>query len=93
MPCSEPINLCLELAKKNCNTVLWECGPSLASLAIKQGCVQELAVVVSPKLLGGLAAKTPLSELGFNSMEQVINLKSSSMSQLGEDLLLEVSTT
>ena len=41
---SEPIELLKALAEKGCNRVLWECGPNLATLALKQGCVQELAI-------------------------------------------------
>jgi diaminohydroxyphosphoribosylaminopyrimidine deaminase/5-amino-6-(5-phosphoribosylamino)uracil reductase len=62
------------LASRGCNRVLWECGPELAASAIGQGCVQHIAAVIAPKLLGGIAACTPLGDLGFLSMEQAIAL-------------------
>ena len=85
---SEPLDLLHALAARGCNRVLWECGPSLAAEAVKQGCVQELAVVIAPKLLGGQSARTPLGELGFSAMDQVIPLSALSAEWLGGDLLL-----
>ena len=32
---------------------------------------EEIAAVVAPKLMGGLAARTPLADLGFTGMVQV----------------------
>lgn len=48
------------MALRGCNQVLWECGPELAAAAIAEGCVQELAAVIAPKLMGGQPARTPL---------------------------------
>ncbi len=85
---SEPLPLLEALAERGCNQVLWECGPSLAAAALQQGCVQELAVVMAPKLLGGQLARTPLGDLGFSAMDQVIELSSANPMRLGDDLLL-----
>ncbi len=87
---TNPIDLFKALAKKGVNSALWECGPVLASSAIQQGCVQELAIVIAPKLLGGFPQMTPLSDLGFTSMEQVLVLKDTQMFRLGEDWLLKI---
>tara|TARA_B100000700_G_scaffold9851_1_gene9854 strand:+ start:775 stop:1761 length:987 start_codon:yes stop_codon:yes gene_type:complete len=88
---SEPTSLMESLAKKGCNSVLWECGSSLAALAIQQNCVQELAVIVSPKLLGGVPSKTPLSDFGFTSVNQAIVLKEWSAHKIDKDLLIKAS--
>ncbi len=88
LPSCEPIQLLLGLAKKDCNSVLWECGPRLASLAIKQGCIQELAIMMSPKLMGGVLAATPIAELGFTSMSEVIKLSRYELKAFDDDLLL-----
>ena len=56
-----PLPLLEALAKRGCNQVLWECGPALAAAALKEGCVQEVAAVIAPKLLGGEPARTPVS--------------------------------
>lgn len=55
----EPAALAIALARRGCNRVLWECGPALAAAALRQDCVQQLAAVIAPKLLGGHAARTP----------------------------------
>jgi diaminohydroxyphosphoribosylaminopyrimidine deaminase/5-amino-6-(5-phosphoribosylamino)uracil reductase len=85
----EPLALLEQLASRGCNRVLWECGPALAAAALQQGCVQELAVVIAPKLLGGLAARTPLAELGFTAMDQVIPLQELNLQWLERDGLVQ----
>ena len=46
-----PILLSKLLAKKGCNNVFWECGPKLATSAMKAGCIQELMTFIAPKIL------------------------------------------
>ena len=87
-PC-QPEVLLQALAQRGCNRVLWECGPQLAAAAIAQGCVQELAAVVAPALLGGQAARTPLAELGFTAMDQVLRLTTHTPQALGSDWLFQ----
>ena len=84
----EPLDLLHALSARGCNRVLWECGPALAAAALQQGCVQELAVVLAPKLLGGTLARTSLGDLGFSAMDQVMPLSALSAERLGCDLLL-----
>ena len=85
----EPDALLPELASRGCNRVLWECGPSLAAAALQQGCVQELAVVIAPKVMGGELARTPLGDLGFTAMDQVVPVSLAAVQSLGRDLLLQ----
>ena len=85
----DPLALLPLLAARGCNRVLWECGPSLAAAALQQGCVQELAVVIAPKLMGGELARTPLGDLGLTAMDQVVPLALDSAQSLGDDLLLQ----
>ena len=89
LPQCDPKHLMESLAARGCNRVLWECGPELSAAAIRQGCVQEIAAVVAPKLLGGIAAQTALAELGFSSMNQIRSLTSMRMTQLDRDLLIQ----
>ena len=88
-PC-EPARLLEALAARGCNRVLWECGPELAAAALRQGCVQELAAVIAPKLLGGLAARTPLGDLGLEGLDQVQPWRDLERRDLGSDLLWEL---
>jgi diaminohydroxyphosphoribosylaminopyrimidine deaminase/5-amino-6-(5-phosphoribosylamino)uracil reductase len=82
-----------ELANRGCNRVLWECGPELAAAAIRQGCIQEVAAVVAPKLMGGVPARTPLGDLGFTAIDQVVIGSLLSPERLGDDWLFQFSLT
>jgi len=86
----EPLALLEALAVRGCNQVLWECGPDLAAAALDQGCVQALAAVVAPKLLGGVAARTPLGELGLTSLEGLRPWHPIGLERLGPDLLWQL---
>ncbi|CRY92524.1 riboflavin biosynthesis protein RibD [Synechococcus sp. WH 8103] len=86
----EPLPLIQHLAARGCNQVLWECGSELAAAAIRQGCVQEVAAVLAPKLMGGVAARTPLGELGFTAMDQVLCGQLLPPRPIGDDWLLSL---
>ncbi|MGC5195495.1 bifunctional diaminohydroxyphosphoribosylaminopyrimidine deaminase/5-amino-6-(5-phosphoribosylamino)uracil reductase RibD [Aphanothece microscopica] len=86
----EPLALLERLAARGCNQVLWECGPDLAAAALAQGCVQQVAAVIAPKLMGGTPARTPLGDLGFTSMEQVPAWQATPPRGLGPDLLWQL---
>ena len=86
----EPLPLMQHLAARGCNQVLWECGSELATAAIRQGCVQEVAAVLAPKLMGGIAARTPLGELGFTAMDQVLCGQLLPPRPIGDDWLLSL---
>ena len=90
LPACEPRALLEALAQRGCNQVLWECGPELAAAALQQGCVQQLAAVVAPKLLGGQAARTPLGDLGLSTMQQVCTWSERGLQRLGPDLLWQL---
>ena len=73
------------LAARGANQVLWECGPELAAAALRQGCVQRVAAVVAPKLLGGTAARTPLGDLGLTALAQAPLWRPTALERCGED--------
>ncbi len=76
------------LAEKGCNKVLWECGPELATAAVKAGCIQELITFIAPKILGGISGMTPFSDFEFKSMNEVINLNFQEIKLLSRDIYL-----
>ncbi len=86
----EPLTLLEALGQRGCNQVLWECGPELAAAALRQGCVQQVAAVLAPKLLGGAAARTPLGDLGLVDVNQAPPWQRVGLQQLGDDVLLEL---
>jgi len=91
LPHCSPAALLEALAQRGCNQVLWECGPGLAAAALREGCVQQVAAVIAPKLLGGTPARTPLGELGLQSMDQVQSWQVRRLQHLGPDLLWNLS--
>ncbi len=84
-----PILLSTLLAKKGCNNIFWECGPKLATSAMKAGCIQELMTFISPKLLGGVSSMNPFSDFEFTNMNEIFNLKSSEISLIGDDIFVK----
>jgi diaminohydroxyphosphoribosylaminopyrimidine deaminase/5-amino-6-(5-phosphoribosylamino)uracil reductase len=90
LPSCEPANLLEALAARGCNQVLWECGPALAATALRQGCVQQIAAVVAPKLLGGAAARTPLGDLGLVEVNQAEAWNLAGLQRLGNDWLWQL---
>jgi diaminohydroxyphosphoribosylaminopyrimidine deaminase/5-amino-6-(5-phosphoribosylamino)uracil reductase len=90
LPACTPRALLEALAERGCNQVLWECGPELAAAALREGCVQRIAAVIAPKVMGGTPARTPLGELGFTGMDQVSSWPSADPRRLGPDLLWQL---
>ena len=76
------------LAKTGCNKVLWECGPELATSAVKAGCIQEFITFIAPKIIGGKNGMNPFSDFEFKSMSEVINLNFQDIKLLSNDIYL-----
>ena len=93
LPRCSPRLLLEALAARGCNQVLWECGAELAAAAVRDGCVQEVAAVIAPKLMGGEPARTPLGELGYAAMADVPSWQALPPQALGPDLLWQLTTT
>ena len=77
------------LAQKGLNKVLWECGPELATAAVKSGCIQEFITYIAPKILGGENSMNPFSDFEFKSMNEVINLNLQEIKMLSQDIYLK----
>lgn len=86
----EPLRLLAALAARGCNQVLWECGPELAAMALQQGCVQEVAAVIAPILLGGEPARTPLGDLALEDVMNAPRWTGTQLQRLGPDLLWQL---
>ena len=76
------------LAQKGCNSILWECGPKLATSAIKSDCIQECITFIAPKILGGDDCMTPFSDFQFISMNEIIKLNLKEINRFGDDICL-----
>ena len=76
------------LAKRGLNKILWECGPSLATSALKKGCIQETITFIAPKILGGISSMTPFGELNIEDMNDVQTLNRGKFKDLNGDIYL-----
>jgi len=86
--CDDPKMISKILAEKGCNKVLWECGPKLATAAVKAGCIQEFITFLAPKIIGGEKGMSPFSDFEFKSMNEVINLNMQEIKCFSEDIYL-----
>ncbi len=77
------------LAKRGCNTVLWECGPGLATAAIQSNCIQEIITFIAPKILGGENSMNPLGDFEFRDINEVIKLSDFDISLIDDDVCLK----
>ena len=89
LPSDNPLLLSNLLAKKGCNNVFWECGPNLATSAMKAGCIQELMTFIAPKILGGENSMNPFSDFQFTDMDEVFNLNEPEISFIGDDIFVK----
>ena len=76
------------LAEKGCNKILWECGPELATSAVKAGCIQEFITFLAPKILGGNNGMNPFSDFDFKYMNEVIDLNLQEIKTFSNDIYL-----
>ncbi len=89
LPSDNPILLSKLLAQKGCNSVFWECGPKLATAAVKAGCIQELMTFIAPKILGGENSMNPFEDFEFKNMNEVFNLNPAEINFIGNDLFIK----
>ncbi len=84
-----PVLISKILAKRGCNKVLWECGPRLATAAIRSNCIQEIITFIAPKILGGENSMNPFGDFEFEEMDEIIKLSDSQISFIGNDMCVK----
>ena len=78
-----------ELAARQCNDILVECGARLAGSLLQRDLVDEIVLYLAPALLGSNAR--PLFDLPIDDMEAKLNLQLTDLRQIGNDLRLILS--
>ena len=81
-------DLMADLGNRNIDSVLLEGGSTLNWSALDQKIVDEAEIYIAPKLFGGTAS-TPVGGKGVAFPKEAFQLKASSVSQIGEDFLIE----
>jgi len=89
IPSDNPKLLSKLLADRGLNKILWECGPNLATAAIKNGCIQETIAFIAPKILGGVNSMTPFADFNYEDMNEVKNLNTGAIKILNGDIFLK----
>lgn len=72
-----------ELAARQCNEILVECGPTLTAALLQAGLIDELVVYMAPCILGSTAR--PLLQLPLDTMAQKLNLTTLDVRRVGDD--------
>ncbi|MFD2531291.1 bifunctional diaminohydroxyphosphoribosylaminopyrimidine deaminase/5-amino-6-(5-phosphoribosylamino)uracil reductase RibD [Gracilimonas halophila] len=74
------------LGEKGITSVLVEGGQQLSSALVRQGMVDKLELFIAPKLLG--AGTRSFINIGINKMKEIAELKDSTWTKVGNDILL-----
>ncbi|MEZ5083710.1 MAG: bifunctional diaminohydroxyphosphoribosylaminopyrimidine deaminase/5-amino-6-(5-phosphoribosylamino)uracil reductase RibD [Bacteroidales bacterium] len=78
-----------ELGNRGIDSILLEGGSTLNFSALKEKIVDKVYSFISPKLLGGEKANTPVGGIGFKKVNNAITLNISSIIRFDEDLMIE----
>lgn len=84
-----PATAMAQLYDRGLLSVLWECGGTLAARAIADGTIQKAIAFIAPKIIGGIAAPSPVAELGLPNMTEALRLERVRWQCFGEDLMVE----
>lgn len=78
-----------ELYTMEIDSILIEGGGTLNSAALEAGIVDRVMMFITPKIIGGKDALTPVEGLGRQLMKDAIQLKDITVSRFDEDILIE----
>ncbi len=77
------------LGRLGVNEVLCEGGAGLAAALLAEGVVDEVAVFVAPKLVGGMGATGPVGGKGAETMSGALGVKVKEWFSVGDDILVK----
>jgi diaminohydroxyphosphoribosylaminopyrimidine deaminase / 5-amino-6-(5-phosphoribosylamino)uracil reductase len=83
-----PAQVMQNLGDRGHLSVLWECGGTLAAEAIRAGAIQKVLAFIAPKIIGGVAAPSPIGDLGLAQMTDALELERVTWRLMGVDLLM-----
>lgn len=81
--------LMVELGKKKITSLLIEGGGRVNAGAIKSGIVDKVIFFLSPKIIGGQKAPTPVEGEGIELLSQAINIRDVRVKKVDGDILIE----
>lgn len=78
-----------QLYDRDCMSVLWECGGTLAAAALRARVIHKIWAFIAPKIIGGSGEFTPVGEMGLSQMTEALPLSRLNVAPIGPDFLLE----
>ncbi len=78
-----------KLGEKKIDSILLEGGGELNFSALNEGIVNRIQMYISPKILGGKNAPSPVGGLGFDSPDSAIKLDNVKMTTIGDDVFID----
>lgn len=76
------------LSDRGVQSVLVEGGGNLNAALLQEGLVDELLLFIAPKVIGGVAAKTPVEGSGLARMAEAYPFEIMAVERLGDDVLI-----
>jgi len=81
--------LCRQLGERGIDSILLEGGSELNYSALEQGIVDKVVLFISPKIVGGNNAKTPVGGKGIPFIKGAIALVKTEILRFNEDFVIE----
>lgn len=78
-----------QLGQREIDSVLIEGGGTLNFSALEEGIVDKVISFIAPKIIGGVASKTPVEGDGISYMKNAIQLENIQISRFEEDIMIE----
>ena len=82
-------DLMSKLGSIGIDSLLLEGGGTLNAAFLEAGCVDEVWAFIAPKIIGGAAAKTPVSGHGIDKMSDAIILQNIDIQNINGDILIK----
>src|SRR5665647_449655 len=87
--CTDLKQLMRRLGEENIDSILLEGGSTLNFSALENGIVSKVQAYISPKILGGVTANSPIGGIGIENPDNAFKLVRKNMKLFGEDIFLE----
>jgi diaminohydroxyphosphoribosylaminopyrimidine deaminase/5-amino-6-(5-phosphoribosylamino)uracil reductase len=78
-----------ELGERGIDSILLEGGSTLNFSALQSGIIDKIYAFISPKLIGGDSAFTPVGGVGFESIKDAVSLNIDGIHRFNEDVMIE----
>lgn len=82
-------DLMMKLGNKGIDSLLLESGATLNASFLKAECVDEIYAFIAPKIIGGIASKSPVGGNGIELMKNAIRINNVEVEMYDDDVLIK----